>query len=71
MKVKELKLKLQGVDDEADVVFQANEAVEDPDEEGGNAMSTFACGPVFEAFYRKAGNESEFVIDGKTTEREY
>lgn len=77
MTVKYLRKALEGVPDEATVLWQANEDGEYNDPEIAAAEGfevdeepsfVFACGYAYSAFAR-SGN-MEFVIDGAVTERE-
>ena len=70
LKVKQLRAMLEGVPDNAPVVFQAN--VRGDWDKRGEATYTIAVGHVFEAFARNKaeGRGTEFVIDAQVTDSE-
>jgi hypothetical protein len=71
LKVKQLRAMLEGVPDNAPVVFQAN-VPDEEDKDGAPPSHTTAIGTVYSVFARNkvAGRGTEFVIDGAVTEQE-
>ena len=73
LKVKQLRAMLEGVPDNAPVVFQAN--VRGEEDKRTEATYTIAAGVVYSGFTRLAdanplGKAMEFVIDAQVTDSE-